>query len=106
LVVYHFDLNFQTLANLKSKIFGSETSGEPITNNNSNTKFNSDLFTKLLVAMAFTKLFVPVKLGLTALLTPRLARKLRYMGWDIGGKSMRTLGKEFKAEIKDKMRKE
>lgn len=111
LIVWKFDLNFQTLANLKSKLFGSNSiensnpNPNPSKSNNSSS-LNSDLFTQLLVSMAFTKLLLPIKLGLTALLTPILARRLRSLGWDIGGKSMRTLGKELKAEMKEKIRKD
>ena len=36
--------------------------------------------TNVLLAMAMTKLFAPVKIGLTAMIVPSLARKLRTMG--------------------------
>jgi hypothetical protein len=41
---------------------------------------------QILIAMAMTKLFVPIKLGITAALTPILARKLRYYGFNLSAK--------------------
>ena len=38
----------------------------------------------LVLAMAMTKLFVPIKVGLTAYLTPRVAKKLRSLGFNLG----------------------
>ncbi|TPX61263.1 hypothetical protein CcCBS67573_g08943 [Chytriomyces confervae] len=42
------------------------------------------LGTNVLLAMVMTKLFVPVKLGLVAVVTPVVARRLRAMGFDMG----------------------
>ena len=37
--------------------------------------------TNVLLAMGMTKLFAPVKIGLTAMIVPSLARKLKSVGW-------------------------
>ena len=42
--------------------------------------------TNALLAFAATKLFIPVKLGLTAYLTPIVGKKLRSMGYQLGQK--------------------
>ncbi|KAJ3233338.1 hypothetical protein HDU81_002319 [Chytriomyces hyalinus] len=42
------------------------------------------LGTNVLLAMVMTKLFVPVKLGLVAVVTPVVARRLRAMGFNMG----------------------
>ena len=44
------------------------------------------LGTQILLAIALSKLFVPLKLGLAAGLTPILARKLRYYGFNLSAK--------------------
>ncbi|KAJ3035089.1 hypothetical protein HK097_004293, partial [Rhizophlyctis rosea] len=42
--------------------------------------------TNFLLAMGMTKLFMPVKLGITAAVVPGLAKKLRGMGFNLGQK--------------------
>ncbi|CAI2172138.1 6390_t:CDS:1 [Funneliformis geosporum] len=40
------------------------------------------------IAYGIHKLLVPLRLGLTAAITPALVRKLKRMGWNIGGKHL------------------
>ncbi|KAJ3292190.1 hypothetical protein HK104_005515 [Borealophlyctis nickersoniae] len=40
----------------------------------------------VLLAMAMTKLFMPIKLGITAAVTPAVAKKLRNLGFNLGQK--------------------
>lgn len=42
--------------------------------------------TKVLLAIGMTKLFVPLKVGMTAAITPMVAKKLRAMGFNLGQK--------------------
>ncbi|GES85933.1 peptide alpha-N-acetyltransferase [Rhizophagus clarus] len=42
----------------------------------------------LVIAYGIHKLLVPFRLGLTAAVTPPIVKKLRRMGWNIGGKHM------------------
>ena len=42
--------------------------------------------TNVLLAMGMTKLFMPVKLGITAAIVPGVAKKLRGMGFNLGQK--------------------
>jgi hypothetical protein len=42
----------------------------------------------LVIAYGIHKLLVPFRLGLTAAVTPAIVRKLKRMGWNIGGKHM------------------
>ncbi|CAG8506737.1 1187_t:CDS:1 [Funneliformis caledonium] len=42
----------------------------------------------LVIAYGIHKLLVPLRLGLTAAITPALVRKLKRMGWNIGGKHL------------------
>ncbi|RIA79276.1 hypothetical protein C1645_794622 [Glomus cerebriforme] len=42
----------------------------------------------LVIAYGIHKLLVPFRLGLTAAITPAIVRKLKRMGWNIGGKHL------------------
>ena len=56
---------------------------------------------QILIAMAMTKLFVPIKLGITAALTPILARKLRYYGFNLSAKGGY---KDASLQVRDKLK--
>ena len=56
---------------------------------------------QVLLAMAMSKLFVPVKLGLAAALTPFLARRLRYFGFNLSAKGGY---KEATNQVKQKLK--
>ena len=62
--------------------------------------------TQILLAMAMTKLFLPIKLGITAGITPILARKLRYYGFNLsamgGYKDASNQVKQRIKEFKDR----
>lgn len=57
--------------------------------------------TQILLAMAMTKLFLPIKLGLTAGITPILARKLRYYGFNLSAKGGY---KDASIQVRDKLK--
>lgn len=48
-------------------------------------------WTNWLLALALTKVFVPVKLLLTTAITPTVARILRARGWEVGTKAIRDI---------------
>ncbi|KAI9099523.1 Sucrase/ferredoxin-like-domain-containing protein [Phlyctochytrium arcticum] len=57
--------------------------------------------TMVLLAMAMTKLFLPIKLGLTAAVTPLVAKRLRTMGFHLGTKGgYKDAAVRVKSEVK------
>jgi len=52
------------------------------------------VWSTVLMAMAITKLFVPIKLFMTAAVTPSVARYIRSWGWDIGVKGVRNIKRD------------
>lgn len=73
-----------------------EPSSTTTTESSETKKPNSNLTTTastILLAMGMTKLFLPIKLMLTAALTPLVARRLRRLGFDVGIKKMRDIKK-------------
>ncbi|CAG8501574.1 8692_t:CDS:1 [Ambispora gerdemannii] len=48
------------------------------------TKQTPSLMSTLVIAYGIHKILLPLRLGVTAAMTPPLVRKLRSMGWDIG----------------------
>jgi hypothetical protein len=51
--------------------------------NNKDDTIWMNLGANLVLAIAMTKLFVPLKVGLTAYLTPKVAKKLRSLGFNL-----------------------
>jgi hypothetical protein len=59
--------------------------------------------TNFFLALAMTKLLIPVKVGLTAYLTPRVAKKLRGLGFQLGKKGgLRDAQEQIKQTWKEK----
>jgi hypothetical protein len=56
---------------------------------------------QILIAMAMTKLFFPLKLGITAAITPMVARKLRYYGFNLSAKGGY---KDASIQVRDKVK--
>ncbi|KAJ1553008.1 hypothetical protein HK405_009249 [Cladochytrium tenue] len=61
------------------------------------------LATNVLVAMAMTKLFIPVKLTIVAFVTPAVARRLRAMGFDFGKRGYREMAKDARGRVAKRM---
>jgi hypothetical protein len=45
------------------------------------TPRNAQIMTNVLIAMGMTKLFSPIKIGITAAIVPGLGRRLKAKGW-------------------------
>lgn len=61
------------------------------------------VLTNVLLAMAMTKLFLPIKLGITAAITPMVARKLRDLGFQLGQKGgYKSAARKVKSEVKER----
>ncbi|KAJ3158860.1 hypothetical protein HDU86_002548 [Geranomyces michiganensis] len=59
--------------------------------------------TTVLLAMGMTKLFMPVKLGITAAITPFVAKKLRSFGFQLGQKGgYKTAAAQIRTEVKER----
>jgi hypothetical protein len=68
--------------------------------------FRNPIVTQVLMAMALTKLFLPIKLGLTAFLTPMVARRLRSLGFNLRDKGgLRDAGVRVRQRYQDRMNK-
>ncbi|KAJ3191053.1 hypothetical protein HK101_008137 [Irineochytrium annulatum] len=60
------------------------------------------VLTNVLLAMAMTKLFIPIKVGVVLGITPSIAKKLRSMGFDFGKRGYREMAKDAKGRIADR----
>ncbi|KAJ3035100.1 hypothetical protein HDV00_004322 [Rhizophlyctis rosea] len=61
------------------------------------------VLTNVLLAMAMTKLFMPIKIAITAAIVPSVARKLRSMGFNLGQKGgYRAAASEVKERVEDR----
>ncbi|KAJ3175975.1 hypothetical protein HDU87_005640 [Geranomyces variabilis] len=59
--------------------------------------------TTVLLAMGMTKLFMPVKLGITVAITPFVAKKLRSFGFQLGQKGgYKTAATQIRTEVKER----
>ncbi|KAI8918431.1 Sucrase/ferredoxin-like-domain-containing protein [Powellomyces hirtus] len=59
------------------------------------------ILTSVLLAMGMTKLFLPIKLAITAAITPMVARKLRSFGFQLGQKGgYKNAAAQVKSEVK------
>ncbi|TPX66625.1 hypothetical protein SpCBS45565_g04347 [Spizellomyces sp. 'palustris'] len=59
--------------------------------------------TTILLAMAMTKLFLPIKLGITAAITPFVAKKLRNLGFELGTKGgYKSAAVRVKSEVRER----
>ncbi|KAI9338376.1 hypothetical protein DFJ73DRAFT_847964 [Zopfochytrium polystomum] len=63
------------------------------------------LATNVLLAMAMTKLFLPIKLTIVAFLTPTVARRLRSMGFDFGTRGYREMARDASGRVKERLKK-
>ena len=59
-----------------------------LVNGDNKSKNTPSWASTLVIAYGIHKLLVPLRLGLTVAITPALARKLKRMGWNIGGKHL------------------
>ncbi|KAJ3409943.1 hypothetical protein HDV05_004165 [Chytridiales sp. JEL 0842] len=57
--------------------------------------------TNILLAMAMTKLFLPIKVTVVAFLTPWVARRLRAAGFDFGKRGYREMAKDARGRYRD-----
>ncbi|KAJ3110347.1 hypothetical protein HDU96_006681 [Phlyctochytrium bullatum] len=58
--------------------------------------------TNVLLAMAMTKLFLPLKVGVVVAVTPTVAKRLRAMGFDFGRMKYKDLAQDAKSRIKER----
>ncbi|KAI8821649.1 Sucrase/ferredoxin-like-domain-containing protein [Fimicolochytrium jonesii] len=59
------------------------------------------MLTNILLAMAMTKMFLPIKLGITAAIVPTVAKKLRSMGFNLGTKGgYKTAAQKVKEDVR------
>ncbi|KAI8845479.1 hypothetical protein BC829DRAFT_399478 [Chytridium lagenaria] len=58
--------------------------------------------TNILLAMAMTKLFLPIKLAVVVGVTPTVAKRLRGMGFDFGKMKYKDMANDAKGRIKDR----
>ena len=56
-----------------------------------------------ILALALAKLFSPVKLAITATITPSIARRMQALGLDLGQRNIRQVGQDVKQRVKRKM---
>ena len=70
-----------------------------------NSAKTRSILTTLLLAMTLTKLFSPIKVMLAAGITPMVAKKLRTMGFEVGGKGLRNTVRGMKERSKEVMKK-
>ncbi|KAJ3328662.1 hypothetical protein HDU76_009529 [Blyttiomyces sp. JEL0837] len=58
--------------------------------------------TNVLLAMAMTKLFLPIKLTVVAFVTPTVAKRLRAMGFDFGKRGYRDMAKDARGRYQER----
>ncbi|KAJ3109167.1 hypothetical protein HDU97_008566 [Phlyctochytrium planicorne] len=59
--------------------------------------------TNVLLAMAMTKLFIPIKVGVVVAVTPAVAKRLRAMGFDFGKMNYKDMAQDARGRIKDRV---
>ncbi|KAJ3093878.1 hypothetical protein HDU97_008888 [Phlyctochytrium planicorne] len=61
------------------------------------------ILSNALLAMAMTKLFGPIKLGVVLAVTPAVAKRLRAMGFDLGRTKYKDVAKDARDRIKERV---